>query len=424
MDTEIFDLIDLEYKRQKNGIELIASENFVSDSVLKAVGSVLTNKYAEGLPHKRYYGGCEIVDQVEQLAIDRAKTLFGVEWANVQPHSGSQANSAVMLGCLSPGDHILGFDLSNGGHLTHGSPVNFSGKIYEAHHYGVNHETGLVDMDMVEDVAIKTKPKLIICGASSYSRDWDYESFRIIADKVGAVLMADIAHPAGLIASKILKDPSKHCHILTTTTHKTLRGPRGGMIMVGEDFENKIGVKNKKGELRMMTSLLDGAVFPGSQGGPLEHVIAGKAIAFKEANNPQFKVYGKQVVANAQAMASQFMELGYDVISGGTDNHLMLIDLRPKFPDLTGRQAEDTLGKCHITINKNTVPGETRSPFVTSGMRIGLSAMTTRGLHEGDMSFVVETIDAALTHTTNESMISQLGNTVVEKIGGYPLFGW
>jgi len=424
MDTEIFDLIDLEYKRQKNGIELIASENFVSDSVLKAVGSVLTNKYAEGLPRKRYYGGCEIVDQVEQLAIDRAKTLFDVEWANVQPHSGSQANSAVMLGCLSPGDRILGFDLSNGGHLTHGSPVNFSGKIYEAHHYGVIHETGLVDMNMVEDVAIKTKPKLIICGASSYSRDWDYEAFRTIADKVDAVLMADIAHPAGLIASKILKDPSKHCHILTTTTHKTLRGPRGGMIMVGEDFENKIGVKNKKGELRMMTSLLDGAVFPGSQGGPLEHTIAGKAIAFREAIDPQFKVYGQQVVANAKMMASQFMKLGYDVISGGTDNHLMLIDLRPKFPDLTGRQAEDTLGKCHITINKNTVPGETRSPFVTSGMRIGLSAMTTRGLLEEDMSFVVDTIDAALTHTTNESMISQLGNTVTEKIGGYPLFGW
>jgi glycine hydroxymethyltransferase len=424
MDKQIFDLIELEYQRQKNGLELIASENFVSENVLEALGSVLTNKYAEGLPGKRYYGGCEIVDQIEQLAIDRAKALFGVEWANVQPHSGSQANASVMLACLSAGDNILGFDLSNGGHLTHGSAVNFSGKIYNAHHYGVEHETGLVDMNMVEEKAMKTQPKLIICGASSYSRDWDYAAFRLIADKVGAILMADIAHPAGLIASKILSDPSKHCHILTTTTHKTLRGPRGGMIMVGEDFENKIGAKDKKGRTRSMTSLLDGGVFPGTQGGPLEHAIAGKAIAFGEASEPKFQEYGMQVVANASKMASLFIEKGYDVISGGTDNHLMLIDLRPKFSELTGRVAEETLGKCHITINKNTVPGETRSPFVTSGMRIGLSAMTTRGLKENDMAFVVDTIDSALEHHDDESMLAELGFSVNNMASSYPLFGW
>lgn len=424
MDKQIFDLIEREHQRQKNGIELIASENFVSENVLRAVGSILTNKYAEGLPNKRYYGGCEIVDQIEQLAIDRAKELFGVSWANVQPHSGSQANAAVMLACLEPGDTILGFDLSNGGHLTHGSPVNFSGKTYQAHHYGIIPETGLVDLNMVEEMALKTKPKLIICGASSYSRDWDYAAFRIIADKVGAVLMADIAHPAGLIASKLLSNPAHHCHILTTTTHKTLRGPRGGMIMVGEDFDNKAGIKDRKGALRSMTSLLDSGVFPGIQGGPLEHAIAGKAVAFKEALQPSFKEYGKQVIKNASTMADLFKSKGYKVISGGTDNHLMLIDLRPKFPGVTGKLAEDTLGHCHITINKNTVPGETRSPFVTSGIRIGTSAMTTRGLKEVDTAFIVDTIDMALQNCDKLDVLSSLGEEVTKKVNNLPLFGW
>lgn len=422
MDSQIFDLVKQEYDRQKNGLELIASENFVSDDVLKVVGSILTNKYAEGLPGRRYYGGCEIVDQVEQLAIDRAKSLFNVAWANVQPHSGSQANAAVMLACLNPGDNILGFDLSNGGHLTHGSPVNFSGKLYSASHYGVDRQTGLVDMNQVEEVALRVKPKLIICGASSYSRDWDYAAFRDIANKVDAILMADIAHPAGLIAANLLNDPSKHCHILTTTTHKTLRGPRGGMIMVGEDFENKSGHRDKNGNLKSMTSLLDAAVFPGSQGGPLEHIIAGKAVAFREASQDSFKSYARRVLKNAKRMAELFTELGYLVISGGTDNHLMLIDLRPKFPDLTGKIAEETLGKCHITINKNTVPGETRSPFVTSGMRIGLSAMTTRGFNVDDMDFVVNSIDQALAHYNDDAVLRQLGNSVTEKVKDMPLF--
>lgn len=422
MDREIFDLINQELKRQQEGIELIASENFVSENVLAAVGSVLTNKYAEGLPGKRYYGGCEIVDQVEQIAIDRAKELFGVSWANVQPHSGSQANAAVMLACLSPGDKLLGFDLSNGGHLTHGSPVNFSGKTYHAYHYGIDQSTGLVDMESVEEIAMREKPKLIICGASSYSRDWDYAAFRAIADKVGAVLLADISHPAGLIASGLLSDPVQHCHILTTTTHKTLRGPRGGMIMVGNDFENKIGVKDKKGNLRKMTSLLDAAVFPGSQGGPLEHVIAGKAVAFKEAMSDDFKQYGRQLIANAKAMAKHFEDRGYKVISGGTDNHLMLIDLRTKFDDLTGRTAEDTLVSCHITINKNTVPQETRSPFVTSGMRIGTPAITTRGLKEEHMEPIVDLIDRALNNSDNQTVLSQVSEEVKAMMSKFPLY--
>lgn len=422
MDREIFDLINQELSRQQEGIELIASENFVSENVLSAVGSVLTNKYAEGLPGKRYYGGCEVVDQIEQIAIDRAKELFGVSWANVQPHSGSQANAAVMLACLKPGDKLLGFDLSNGGHLTHGSPVNFSGKTYTAFHYGIDQETGLVDMASVEEIALRERPKLIICGASSYSRDWDYAKFREIADKVDAILLADISHPAGLIASGLLKDPVKHCHILTTTTHKTLRGPRGGMIMVGENFENKQGITDRKGNLRMMTSLLDGAVFPGSQGGPLEHVIAGKAIAFKEAQSDAFKQYCQQVVKNAQTMAKHFEARGYKVISGGTDNHLMLIDLRTKFEELTGRMAEDTLVSCHITINKNTVPQESRSPFVTSGMRIGTPAITTRGLTEEHMEPIVDLIDRALNNYENTDVLNQITNEVKELMSQFPLY--
>jgi glycine hydroxymethyltransferase len=422
MDKEIFDLINQELTRQQDGIELIASENFVSEDVMAAVGSVLTNKYAEGLPGKRYYGGCEIVDQVEQIAIDRAKELFGVAWANVQPHAGSQANAAVMLACLQPGDKILGFDLSNGGHLTHGSPVNFSGKTYKAFHYGIDQETGLVDMKSVEEIALRERPKLIICGASSYSRDWDYEGFRAIADKVDAILLADISHPAGMIATGLLKNPVKHCHILTTTTHKTLRGPRGGMIMVGEDFPNKQGITNKKGELRGMISLLDSAVFPGSQGGPLEHAIAGKAVAFREALSPEFKTYCEQVVKNAKVMAQHFEDRGYKVISGGTDNHLMLIDLRTKFEDLTGRMAEDTLVKCHITINKNTVPSETRSPFVTSGMRIGTPAITTRGLKEEHMEQIVDLVDRALNNHDNEAVLAEVTREVKEMMSGFPLY--
>ncbi|MCB9262439.1 MAG: serine hydroxymethyltransferase [Flavobacteriales bacterium] len=422
MDREIFDLINKELQRQQEGIELIASENFVSEDVLAAVGSILTNKYAEGLPNKRYYGGCEVVDQIEQIAIDRAKKLFGVEWANVQPHSGSQANGAVMLACLQPGDKLLGFDLSNGGHLTHGSPVNFSGKTYQAFHYGIDQSTGLVDMKSVEEIAHREKPKLIICGASSYSRDWDYKRFREIADEVGAVLMGDISHPAGLIATGLLSNPVDYCHILTTTTHKTLRGPRGGMIMVGKDFENKIGLKDKNGNLRGMAGLLDSAVFPGSQGGPLEHVIAGKAVAFGEAMKPAFKEYCQQVIANAQALARSFEARGYKIISGGTDNHLMLIDLRTKFENLTGKMAEDTLVSCHITINKNTVPQETRSPFVTSGMRIGAPAITSRGLKENDMEQIVEMIDRALSNADNSTVLSTVSNDVKALMGQFPLY--
>src|ERR1035437_8825444 len=379
-DKQVFDLIQLELNRQREGIELIASENFVSQQVMDAMGSCLTNKYAEGLPGKRYYGGCEIVDQTEQLAIDRAKTLFNAEWVNVQPHSGAQANAAVMLACLKPGDKILGFDLSHGGHLTHGSPVNFSGKLYVPSFYGVNEKTGRVDYKKLEETAMIEKPKLIIAGASSYSRDWDYVLLRKVADKVGALLMADIAHPAGLIARGLLNDPLPHCHIVTTTTHKTLRGPRGGMIMRGKDFENPWGLKTPKGEIKMMSQLIDSAVFPGIQGGPLEHVIAAKAVAFGEALSDEYMEYVLQVKKNATAMAEAFMNKGYKIISDGTDNHLMLIDLRTKFPDITGKQVENTLVRADITLNKNMVPFDSRSPFTTSGIHVGTSAITTRGL--------------------------------------------
>jgi len=404
-DEEIFDLIDQELKRQQEGIELIASENFVSPQVMEIAGSILTNKYAEGLPNRRYYGGCQIVDKIEQIAIDRLKELFGVEWANVQPHSGSQANAAVMLAVLKPGDKILGFDLSHGGHLTHGSPVNFSGKNYVPSFYGVDEETGLLNYDKIEEIAKTEQPKLIICGASSYSRDWDYSRFRSIADSVGAILMADISHPAGLIARGLLNNPVPHCHILTTTTHKTLRGPRGGVIMMGKDFPNPWGEKTPKGEIKMMSSILDGAVFPGTQGGPLEHIIGAKAAAFKEALSDEFKEYGQQVIKNSKALAGHLTRMGYSIISGGTDNHLMLIDLRSKFDNLTGKMAEDVLVKCDITVNKNTVPFETRSPFVTSGIRIGTAAVTTRGLKEKEMEIIADLIDTALSNHSNPEVI-------------------
>lgn len=382
-DEQIFELIEDEKQRQLNGLELIASENFVSEQVMEAAGSVLTNKYAEGYPGKRYYGGCEVVDEVEQIAIDRAKVLFGAEYANVQPHSGSQANTAVYAACLNPGDKYLGFDLSHGGHLTHGSPVNFSGKLYNPVFYGVERETGLIDYDKVEEIAIKEKPKMIIAGASAYSREMDYKRFREIADKVGAILFADIAHPAGLIAKGIIGDPIPHCHIVTTTTHKTLRGPRGGMILMGKDFDNPFGQKLKNGNLKKMSSLLDSAIFPGNQGGPLEHIIAAKAIAFGEALTDEFLHYMVQVKKNAAVMAQHFVEKGYDIISGGTDNHMMLIDLRNK--NISGKLAEEALGKADITVNKNMVPFDDKSPFVTSGIRIGTAAVTTRGLVEKDM---------------------------------------
>jgi glycine hydroxymethyltransferase len=421
-DAVIFSLIEEEKQRQINGIELIASENFVSNEVMQAMGSVLTNKYAEGLPAKRYYGGCEVVDKIEQLAIDRLKELFGATWANVQPHSGAQANAAVMLACLKPGDKILGFDLSHGGHLTHGSPVNFSGKLYEPHFYGVNKETGLVDYDMMEDVAQKIHPKMIVCGASAYSRDWDYTRIRKIADKVGAIILADISHPAGLIATKLLSDPLDHCHIVTTTTHKTLRGPRGGVIMMRNDFDNPYGLTLKNGTLRKMSSLLDSGVFPGTQGGPLEHVIAGKAVSFKEALSPSYTTYMKQVVANSQKMASLFMDLGYKVISGGTDNHSMLIDLRSK--NLNGKIAENALVKAEITVNKNMVPFDTESPFVTSGIRLGTSAITTRGLQVNDMQPIVEMIDYVLMNHENETIIADTHKKVKAMMQDLPLFSW
>src|ERR1700755_664898 len=379
-DKLIFKLLEEEQQRQEEGIELIASENFVSRQVMEAAGSVATNKYAEGLPGKRYYGGCQIVDEIETIAIERAKELFNAEWANVQPHSGAQANAAVMLGCLQPGDKILGFDLSHGGHLTHGSPVNFSGKLYVPHFYGVKKETGYVDYDQLRKVALKEKPKMIICGASAYSRDWDYEFIRKVADEVGALVLADISHPAGLIARGLLTDPLPHCHIVTTTTHKTLRGPRGGLIMMGKDFANPWGIKTPKGEVKMMSNLLDMAVFPGTQGGPLEHVIAAKAIAFGEILSDEFTVYAKQVISNAQAMAKAFMDKEYNIISGGTDNHLMLIDLPNK--NISGKKAEQVLGKADITTNKNMVPYDDKSAFVTSGIRIGVPAITTRGMKE------------------------------------------
>lgn len=419
-DQAIFDLIAKEENRQKTGIELIASENFTSKQVMEAAGSVLTNKYAEGLPNKRYYGGCEVVDQIEQLAIDRAKKLFGASWANVQPHSGAQANAAVFLAVLHAGDSILGFDLAHGGHLTHGSPVNFSGKLYKPHFYGVEEETGLIDYDKVEATALEVKPKLLICGASAYSRDWDYERLRDIADQVGALLLADISHPSGLIARGLLNDPLEFCHIVTTTTHKTLRGPRGGLILMREDFDNPFGIKTPKGELRKMSALLDSGVFPGTQGGPLEHIIAAKAIAFEEALSDEYMTYILQVKKNASVMADAFVELGYKIISGGTDNHLMLIDLGNK--DLTGKIAEKTLGKVDITINKNMVPFDKRSPFVTSGMRVGTAAVTTRGLKESDMKRIVTLIDKALSNHEDESALAQIKSEVNDWMVQFPLY--
>jgi glycine hydroxymethyltransferase len=382
----------------------------------------LTNKYAEGLPNKRYYGGCEIVDQIEQLAIDRAKELFGAEWVNVQPHSGAQANAAVMLGILKAGDQILGFDLSHGGHLTHGSLVNFSGKLYKPAFYGVEKDTGRIDMDKVEAKALEVMPKLIICGASSYSRDWDYERFRKIADRVGALLLADVSHPSGLIAAGLLNNPLPHCHIVTTTTHKTLRGPRGGMIMMGKDFDNPWGLKTPKGNIKKMSSIIDGGVFPGTQGGPLEHIIAAKAIAYQEALQPEFKVYCEQVMRNAQALAGAMVKKGYQIISGGTDNHLMLIDLRPKSDTLTGKVAENTLVRADITVNKNAVPFETRSPFVTSGIRIGTPAVTTRGMKEAEMLKIADLIDRVLTNTEDDSVINKVKKEVNELSLNFPLY--
>lgn len=421
-DTQIFDLIESEKQRQLHGIELIASENFVSDDVMQAMGSVLTNKYAEGLPGKRYYGGCEVVDQVETLAIDRLKELFGAEWANVQPHSGAQANTAVFLACLKPGDKILGFDLSHGGHLTHGSPVNFSGKMYDPHFYGVSKETGLVDYDHMEKVAREEKPKMIICGASAYSRDWDYARIRSIADEVGALVLADISHPAGLIAAGLLEDPLKHCHIVTTTTHKTLRGPRGGVIMMGQNFDNPFGLKWKNGNPKSMAALLDAAVFPGTQGGPLEHVIAAKAVAFGEALTDNYKTYMKQVQANARLMATEFVNRGYSVISGGTDNHSMLIDLRSK--GVTGKDAENGLVLADITVNKNMVPFDTESPFVTSGMRIGTSAITSRGIEETQIPSIVEMIDKVITNINDEAVVKAVRGDVNDLMSSRPLFKW
>ncbi|KQS35450.1 serine hydroxymethyltransferase [Pedobacter sp. Leaf194] len=419
-DNQIFELIDKELNRQEHGLELIASENFVSKQVMEAAGSVLTNKYAEGLPGKRYYGGCQVVDVVEQIAIDRAKQLFGAAWVNVQPHSGAQANAAVMLAVIQPGDKILGFDLSHGGHLTHGSPVNFSGKLYQPFFYGVDRETGLIDYKKLEEVALAEKPKLIICGASAYSREWDYAFIRSVADKVGALVLADISHPAGLIAKGLLANPLPHCHIVTTTTHKTLRGPRGGMIMMGQDFENPWGLKTPKGEPRMMSNLLDMAVFPGTQGGPLEHIIAAKAIAFGEALSDEYGVYIKQVAANAQAMAKAFVAKGYGIISGGTDNHLMLIDLRNK--NITGKVAENALEKAEITVNKNMVPFDDKSPFVTSGIRVGTAAITTRGLKETEMEKIVDLIDQVLTNPDDEANLSAVKAEVERLVSAFPLY--
>ena len=410
IDNQIFDLIQEEKERQLNGLELIASENFVSDQVMLAQGSILTNKYAEGYPGKRYYGGCEIVDIVEQIAIDRAKELFGAEYVNVQPHSGSQANTAVFFACLKPGDTILGFDLSHGGHLTHGSSVNFSGTLYNPTFYGVEKETGVLNYDKIQETATKEQPKLIIAGASAYSRDIDFKRFREIADSVGAILLADISHPAGMIAKGILNDPLPHCHIVTSTTHKTLRGPRGGIIMVGKDFENPFGQKFKNGKLKMMSSLLNSAVFPGNQGGPLEHVIAAKAIAFGEALTDEFLEYQIQVKENAAAMAKEFVAKGYDLISGGTDNHCMLIDLRNK--NISGKDAEIALGKAEITVNKNMVPFDDKSPFVTSGIRVGTPAITTRGLKTEDMKAVVDFIDEALQNADNDEVLHDISERV------------
>jgi glycine hydroxymethyltransferase len=419
-DTQVFDLIRQELERQRNGIELIASENFVSQQVLEAMGNVMTNKYAEGYPGRRYYGGCEIVDQTEQLAIDRIKQVFSCDYANVQPHSGAQANAAVMMAVLKPGDKILGLDLSMGGHLTHGSPVNFSGKLYEAHFYGVTREEGVVDYVMLEQKAKELNPKLIICGASAYSRDWDYERIRKIADEINAFIMADIAHPAGLIAKGLLRNPFKHCHFITSTTHKTLRGPRGGIILMGKDFENPFGVKDPKGNIRMMSHLLDMAVFPGTQGGPLEHIIASKAVAFGELMTDEYTGYAKQVQSNAQAMAKALVNRGYNIISGGTDNHLMLIDLRNK--NITGKKAQETLDRAHITLNKNAVPFDDKSPFVTSGIRVGVPAITTRGMKEEHMETVVELVDRVLTKIDDEKTIKSVREEVKEWMKEFPLY--
>ena len=421
-DTTIFNLIDSEEQRQLNGIELIASENFTSPAVMEATGSVLTNKYAEGYPGKRYYGGCEVVDQIEQIAIDRAKELFGAAYANVQPHSGSQANTAVFHAFLKPGDKILGFDLSHGGHLTHGSPVNFSGRLYEAHFYGVQEETGRLDYDNILAIAKDVKPQMIIAGASAYSRDIDFKKFRAIADEVGAFLLADISHPSGMIATGLLSDPIPHCHVVTTTTHKTLRGPRGGLILMGEDFDNPFGVALKNGTLRKMSHLLDMAVFPGNQGGPLEHVVAAKAVAFGEALEPEFKAYMEQVKKNANAMAEAFVKRDYHLISGGTDNHMMLIDLRNK--DITGKAAEQSLVKAEITANKNMVPFDDKSPFVTSGIRFGTAAITTRGLKEADMETVVDLIDRVLSNPDDENNTATVAQDVHQLMEGKPLFNY
>jgi len=421
-DQAIFDLIYAEKQRQLHGIELIASENFVSDDVMHAMGSVLTNKYAEGIPGKRYYGGCEIVDKVEQLAIDRLCQLFGATWANVQPHSGAQANAAVFLACLQPGDKILGFDLSHGGHLTHGSPVNFSGKLYKPFFYGVSKETGLVDYDMMEETARREKPKMIICGASAYSRDWDYARIRKVADEIDALVLADISHPAGLIAAGLLNDPLEHCHIVTSTTHKTLRGPRGGIIMLRHNFENPFGLRWNNGNLKSMGALLDAAVFPGIQGGPLEHVIAAKAVAFGEALDPSYKVYMQQVKTNAATFAAELIKLGYNIVSGGTDNHSMLLDLRSK--GITGKDAENALVLADITVNKNMVPFDTESPFVTSGIRIGTPAITSRGVKENEISQMVQLIDRVLMNSNNEQIITEVRNEVNALMSGKPLFAW
>lgn len=419
-DKLIFGLIEKELVRQQTGIELIASENFVSTQVLEAAGSVLTNKYAEGLPGKRYYGGCEVVDEIENIAIERAKKLFNAAWANVQPHSGAQANAAIFLALLKPGDKILGFDLSHGGHLSHGSPVNFSGKYFKPFFYGVHAETGLVDYVQLEEIALREKPKLIICGASAYSRDWDYARIRKVADEIGALVLADISHPAGLIARGLLNDPMPHCHIVSTTTHKTLRGPRGGMILLGADFENPMKLKTPKGELRMMSSILDSAVFPGMQGGPLEHIIAAKAIAFGEALGEHYMKYIIQVKENARVLADAFTSLGYKIISGGTDNHLMLIDLRNK--DITGKLAEEALGKAHITVNKNMVPFDDKSPFVTSGIRIGTAAITSRGVKEKQMLKIVELIDGVISAPNDEIHLKKIGKKVNELMEKFPLY--
>jgi len=422
IDKEINQLVLEEKNRQTQGIELIASENYASQAVMEASGSILTNKYAEGLPNKRYYGGCEIVDKIELIAIERLKSLFGAVWANVQPHSGSQANAAVFLACLNPGDKILGFDLSHGGHLTHGSPVNFSGKLYEAHFYGVEEKTGVIDYTKVREQALKVKPKMMICGASAYSRDWDYKVLRSISDEIDALLLADISHPSGLIASKILNDPLKHCHVITSTTHKTLRGPRGGIIMMGKDFDNPFGIKFKSGKLKKLSTLIDAAVFPGTQGGPLEHIIAAKAVAFKEAEQEEFKNYAKNVVLNAKLMARELINKGYKIISEGTENHCILIDLRNK--NISGKEAEFSLGVSDITVNKNMVPFDDKSPFVTSGIRIGTPAITTRGINEDEIIKIADLIDQNISNFQNENKLLKIKREVNELMNSKPLFKW